>query len=41
MKKQEFLVWRYGFVAGVDGLPMKYVSRVSGYLYGLEMLTEH
>lgn len=41
MKKQEFLVWRYGFVAGVDGLSMKYVSRVSGYLYGLEMLNGH
>lgn len=41
MKKQEFLVWRYGFVEGVDDLPMKYVSRVSGYLHGLEMLNGH
>lgn len=37
MKKQEFLVRRYVFVAGADGLSMKYVGRVSGYLYGLEM----
>lgn len=41
MKKQEFLALRYVFVAGVDGLSMKYVSRVSGYLYGLEMLNGH
>lgn len=41
MKKQEFLVWRYVFVAGADGLSMKYVSRVSGYLYGLEMMNEN
>lgn len=41
MKKQEFLVWRYVFVEGADNLSMKYVGRVSGYLYGLEMVNEN
>lgn len=38
MKKQEFLARRYVFVEGADNLPMKCVGRVSGYLYGLEMV---
>lgn len=41
MKKQDFLVWRNVSVVGAYNLSMKYVSRVSGYLYGLEMMNEN
>lgn len=40
MKKQDFLVWRNVSV-GAYNLSMKYVSRVSGYLYGLEMMNDN
>lgn len=41
MKKQDFLVWRNVSVVGAYNLSMKYVSRVSGYLYWLEMMNEN